>query len=692
MSYMFVMCIMALAQSQQGRVKTIGRPNRPGVPLEGVTVRVSGNVNAVLTKSDGTFSFPIQNQSFKFSRISKKGYELADRDFIRDNYIYSPNSPIVVAMISKADLEREREAIGESMQARLDADFKNKNAILERELEQRRITNEEFNNQLIALHEKYDNIDTLISAISDYYARMDYDNIDSLGLLINRHIESGDIEKAQQLILSLGDTDSLKQEYEKANKLHLHFQSHKDSLKKELTTRYYINYKMALSQHDYDSAYICLENRYTIDTTRVDYLFDLVLLPSNRKPRHEGYLIKLYNMVQVQDSSYLKIMMEGIIGNFYSSIRKYEQAIIFYEKMLQSIRDGKVGTEYKPLQSIGNVYRSQGLYSNTFAFYQEALKYCKKNQVYEKYRILLDVAITYYMQGEIDLALKEYMNVEKNYKSLKDSDKSIIKEMFILQGFIAKNLSERSKIKDAIIYYEKAVRSAEQYFTLSHETINIKPIMVLLKELLQVLSTQGKYRQMFNYAEKALYYAQLYVEKQPSSYSRLIYAEMLSLMAEANANMNKTSVAEKNLIECLKKSEFAGFIFKDRYQQLTYNIYNVYAIIYYKQSMYKEALNAVNKSISILPETPQAYKIKCDILNAIGEKEELKKVESFLSKTEKANRIAKDNALHDERQNIILYSMIGKDALFFAIWHYMMKSEYKYNPLQTYDNKLNKID
>lgn len=79
LSVFLLIGMMALAQTQQGLVKTIGRPNSPGTSLGGVTVRVSGNINSVVSNQQGTFSFPIKEKRFKFSRIKKKGYEIADR-------------------------------------------------------------------------------------------------------------------------------------------------------------------------------------------------------------------------------------------------------------------------------------------------------------------------------------------------------------------------------------------------------------------------------------------------------------------------------------------------------------------------------------------------------------------------------------------------------------------------------------
>ena len=46
----------AFGQTQQGYVKTLGRPDKKGEPLGAVSVRVKGEHNPVLSKEDGTLT------------------------------------------------------------------------------------------------------------------------------------------------------------------------------------------------------------------------------------------------------------------------------------------------------------------------------------------------------------------------------------------------------------------------------------------------------------------------------------------------------------------------------------------------------------------------------------------------------------------------------------------------------------
>lgn len=607
---MLAAAVIVVAQTQQGYVKTIGRPGRAGSSLDGVVVRISGNINDALSNSEGKFSFPVREKRFRFSRISKKGYELADKDFLHYYHGYTPHSPITIALVSRAELQKEREIIEKQVQKKLEARFQKENAILEKKLERNQLTTDVFNKQLLALHEKYDNIDTLVSILSERYARTDYDNIDSLRLLINQYIKDGELERAQQLIKSKGDKELRLKKAEEKTRLGLQMQMEGERERKDVAEDYYSEYEISMNQGKYDSAYVCLENRYGVDTTHVNYLEDLALFEfkseffpieerKQREKKHEHYLLKLYNLLKHTEVPQIK----------------------------------KADVEY----GIGKFYRHQANYNEALKYYGESLKTLNKGEDKIISKAIGDI---YYAMGEKEHALKEYLAAEKcYYESSQDSDgqdiKREIKNLYFLQAYIAIIFyAERESEKDALFYYMKAAQNAERYFQLTGEVKCIDDIMTINKNMEKIYASQGNYKQVYACAENAIHYAEIYMKRVPSSYSRLLYAEVLCRKADANANLGRTSTVEQDLIKCLKMSEFAGNIFKPRYRQLSYNLYCAFATNFYKQGKYKEALNVINKSIRILPNDIQAYLRKLDILKAIGDRNEIKEVDRVLKQIE----------------------------------------------------------
>ena len=86
------------AQTQQGYVKTLGRPGRAGEPLGGVAVRVKGEHNAALSHDDGTFSFVLAGQkngdAYVLQQVRKQGYELSEQDVIGRQYETQGQVPV----------------------------------------------------------------------------------------------------------------------------------------------------------------------------------------------------------------------------------------------------------------------------------------------------------------------------------------------------------------------------------------------------------------------------------------------------------------------------------------------------------------------------------------------------------------------------------------------------------------------
>ena len=92
-AFMLSMCLSSLGQTQKGYVKTLGRPNQKGTALSGVTIRLKGAHNAVLSGTDGTFSMSMtgkkNGESYSLQQVQKTGYELNDNATIGRQYAFS---------------------------------------------------------------------------------------------------------------------------------------------------------------------------------------------------------------------------------------------------------------------------------------------------------------------------------------------------------------------------------------------------------------------------------------------------------------------------------------------------------------------------------------------------------------------------------------------------------------------------
>ena len=127
--------LCVVAQTQQGIVKTIGKSGKKGEPLSGVTIRVKGEHNAVVSKTKGRFSINMKGKkngdSYTLQQVQKKGYELNDPGTVGRNYAFSTSVPLTIVMVSKAQLQAETQRIENNAYNVAEKNYKAKMELLE---------------------------------------------------------------------------------------------------------------------------------------------------------------------------------------------------------------------------------------------------------------------------------------------------------------------------------------------------------------------------------------------------------------------------------------------------------------------------------------------------------------------------------------------------------------------------------
>lgn len=207
------LAVSGWAQTQQGYVKTQGRPNKPGVPLANVTIRMKGLMNAVISGADGKFSvlFPGKKNgdAIFLASIIKTGYELIDSDMKGRPLVFNTNVPIEIVMVSSAELEANRKRISENAYRKAEENFQRKLKQLEQQKAESEITLEKYRQEYQELIDRYEKYKDLIAGMADRYARTDYDHLDSIDREINICIEEGELEKADSLIHTVFDPETV---------------------------------------------------------------------------------------------------------------------------------------------------------------------------------------------------------------------------------------------------------------------------------------------------------------------------------------------------------------------------------------------------------------------------------------------------------------------------------------------------
>ena len=208
-----LVCSVAQSQVQLGYVKTIGRPGKPGKPLANATVRLRGGVNTVLSGKDGSFSVTMPNKKdgdvIALTSVQKKGYVLTEQDLIGRPMSFSSRVPIQITMVSIKQLEADRQRIEKNAYKVAERNYKKKLDECQKQLKKNKITEEKYRQELNELQNRYNDYVSLISDMADRYARTDYDQLDSLDRVINICIENGELNKADSLIHTVFDPETV---------------------------------------------------------------------------------------------------------------------------------------------------------------------------------------------------------------------------------------------------------------------------------------------------------------------------------------------------------------------------------------------------------------------------------------------------------------------------------------------------
>lgn len=202
--FLFITWLTSFGQTQQGFVKSIGRPNKSGVPLKDVTILVAGMTESVTSDSTGEFHLPFYNKTdgdtIKILRVYKNGFELNDKHLIGGMIVFSSRIPFYVTMVDVKQLMKDKRRIEEKATHFAEENYDKKLKYLTIRKEGKELSLEDYYQELRLLEKRHEHYLSLIEPMADRYARTDYDIIDSVDMEINVCIENGELEKADSLL------------------------------------------------------------------------------------------------------------------------------------------------------------------------------------------------------------------------------------------------------------------------------------------------------------------------------------------------------------------------------------------------------------------------------------------------------------------------------------------------------------
>ena len=529
--------LLAMAQTQQGYVKTKGRLNSngtvtPGVRLSGATVVLKGG-SSVISGANGAFSMKVPSNKYYLQNVKKNGYLLVDPEVLSKTYAYSTN-PLVISMETPDEQSADKLSNERKIRRTLQRTLQQKEDEIEALKEQNKISEEEYRKALQKIYEDQGKNEKLISEMAERYSKIDYDQISEFDREFNQYILNGELTKADSLLNTKGDINSrineLHQEKEAIDKEEKELAQRQDNLEKgkayynqqleDIANDCYKKYERFKLEYQNDSAAYYLELRASLDTTNVDWQLEVGIFIYNYIANYdkalEYYNRALRNAIAQYGESHPDVATPyNNIGLVYNDQGNYDEALNYYQKALEinlqilGENHPHVATSYN---NIGSVLANKGNYDETLNYLQKDLKISLQvlgenhPSVATSYNNIGEVLGTQgnytealnYLQKALDIWLQVYGESHPDVATPYNNIGSV--------------LYGQGNYDEALIYYQKALDIRLQTFGESHPDVAISYNNIGL-----VYNDQGNYDEALNYYQKTLeIFLQVYGESHPN--------------------------------------------------------------------------------------------------------------------------------------------------------------------------------
>ena len=437
------------AQTQQGYVKTLGRPEKKGEALGGVTVRVKGEHNPVVSDHDGTFSLLLADKkngdAYSLQQVKKSGYELNEKDFIGRQFAFSDKVPLTIVMVSTEQLQADKQRIENNAYKTAEKNYKAKYNLLEKQMADNEITAEQYRKEIQDLQDKFEKYQSLIDGLAEHYAHTDYDELDEKDREINLCIENGDLERADSLIQTLFDPldvlkrnkealDDIEQQIGQARGLITQANADMEAVLKqqEKDAEYlYQLYTIASARFDNEKAGLYIETRAELDTFNGEWQHDAAyyFLHQKQFTKSERFFARALDFYRLADSLYpgdYDFYLADVLCDYaamYDDTQQLSESQDFYLEALEIIRrlhenDPEIYNQYLAitLNDLGNLYEKAKLYSRSESYYLEALQIYSEliEENYTNYRE--DLALVFGNLANVYASIQQLSDAEEFYQ------------------------------------------------------------------------------------------------------------------------------------------------------------------------------------------------------------------------------------------------------------------------------------
>ena len=589
------------AYEQKGYVKTIGRPGKKGQRIANVSIYPKeGQGNSTNSDVNGNFSLPIKSKSFYINKITKTGYEPADADLLSTQFVCSAN-PLIILLANSAELREERNKVSRALYEELEQKFKKQQEKLDKLLNEKKISEEEYREELNLLHSKYDKNDALVREMAEKYSKLDFDQLNYFDQKVSELIMNGNLIEADSILRTKGDINQRRKELDALNAANDEVRNNLEKSEAvakvqtdELATDYFHHFEICKLSLEFDSATYYIKERASLyNSTNIDFLSDA------------GDFLREY-------------------------VCDYDQAQEYFEKALKQAKlqfgENSIETA-KIYNKFATVKRCQDKYDEAIDYYNKAVNIytlISSNEDLNLANCYNNMSIVYLEIGKFDEALKYGEKALEIKKSIVNENS---KELAIAYNTIGNIYLEQNEFPKALEYINNAIKIGLSALGTDNITIagyyyNVALIYNLLEKYNESIEYALKAKEIFiskngeGHPNVAMIYsiiANNYSEQGKFDEALELHFKALNIRLSKFGN-NSTNVASSyinigNLYTDLKRYDEAidmlknalniyEFIYGNTHPYVASSYYNI-ANCYNEMQDFENAINYHNKALDI---------------------------------------------------------------------------------------------
>jgi len=515
--------LSGMAQTQQGIVKTKGRLNSDGSVsagqrIAGASITVRGRTT-VLSKQNGTFSFPIPGKVYYLQSVQKQGYVLTDPDVLTRQYAYSLN-PLELVLETPEQQADDRLAAERQIRRTLRQQLQAKENEIEALRNEKKLSDEAYRKQMQELYTAQESNEKLISEMAEHYSKIDFDKVDDSNRRISQFILDGRLTDADSMLNAKGDIASraitLRQHQDANEKAEKDISKKQKKLEKskaltqkemeDLAQDCYSKFEILKMQHQNDSAAYYIELRAGLDTTNVDWTIQagdfIETYISDYDKTLELYQRALRNAIArhgelSKETADAYTAIGGILTVRDKQIEALENFRKSLEIVIQLFGDNHpiTATDYI---NIATSYNRIGNFSTSLEYLQKAMTIYNAQSItdHRLAHLFINLAYTHACLADYGHAA-EYLEKAQDYYLSINEDKSI--DMATIYMDLAGILADQAHYAKSEEYCKKSLSILKNIFGENHPRIAQGNML-----LSAIYTYQGKFTEALEIAKKTL--------------------------------------------------------------------------------------------------------------------------------------------------------------------------------------------